>query len=59
MSFSEDEKKVLDSIEIEPKNFDKISFETGLDFNNLLVYLTNLELQGKIKQIEGEKYKII
>lgn len=57
--FSEDEKKVLTSIEIEPKGFDKISSETGLDFNNLLVYLTNLELKGLIKQIEGEKYKII
>lgn len=57
--FSEDEKKVLHSIEIEPKGFDKISSETGLDFNNLLVNLTNLELKGSIKQIDGEKYKII
>ena len=57
--FSPDEKKVLDSIEVEAKGFDAISCETGLDFNNLLVYLTNLELKGIIKQIEGEKYKII
>lgn len=57
--FSEDEKKVLHAIEIEPKGFDKISSETGLDFNNLLVNLTNLELKGAIKQIDGEKYKII
>lgn len=57
--FSEDEKKVLNSIEIEPKGFDSISSETGIDFNNLLVYLTNLELKGAIKQIEGEKYKVI
>ena len=56
--FSEDEKKVLSSIEVEPKGFDKISTETGLEFNNLLVCLTNLELNGMIKQIEGEKYKI-
>lgn len=57
--FSSDEKKVLDSIEVEMKGFDRISSETGLDFNNLLVCLTNLELKGIIKQTEGEKYKII
>lgn len=57
--FSEDEKKVLSSIEIEPKGFDKISAETGIDFNDLLVCLTTLELNGMIKQIEGEKYKIV
>lgn len=57
--FSADEKKVLDVIEVESKGFDAISTETGIDFNDLLVCLTNLELQGVIKQIEGEKYKII
>lgn len=57
--FSEDEKKVLSSIEIEPKGFDKISIETRIDFNDLLVCLTNLELLGMIKQIEGEKYKVV
>lgn len=56
--FSEDEKKILESIQIEAQGFDKISAETNLDYNNLLVCLTNLELKGKIKQIEGEKYKI-
>lgn len=56
--YSEDEKKVLDSIEVEPKGFDKISSETKIDFNNLLTCLTCLELKGSIKQIEGEKYKI-
>lgn len=57
--YSDNEKKVLDSIEVEAKGFDRISSETGLDFNNLLVCLTNLELKGIIKQLEGEKYKII
>lgn len=56
--FSKDEQKILTSIEIEAKGFDKISSETGLDFNNLLANLTTLELKGIIKQIEGEKYKI-
>lgn len=57
-NFSPEEKKVLNSIEIEPKGFDAISAETGINFNDLLVCLTNLELKGIIKQIEGEKYKI-
>lgn len=56
---SQDEQKVLNSIEVEPKGFDRISSETNIDFNSLLVCLTNLELNGIIKQIEGEKYKII
>lgn len=57
--FTEDEKKVLTSIEIEPKGFDAISAETAISFNELLVCLTNLELNGILKQIEGEKYKIV
>lgn len=57
--FSQDEKKVLNSIEIEPKGFDKISLETGINFNELLACLTNLEILGTIKQIEGEKYKVL
>lgn len=56
--FSEEESGIISSIEIEPKGFDKISAETGLNFNDLLVALTNLELRGIIKQIEGEKYKL-
>lgn len=56
--FSDDEKKVLTSIEVEPKGFDKISAETGVKLNELLMCLTNLELNGLIKQIEGEKYKV-
>lgn len=53
------EKAVLESIEIEPKGFDKISAETNINFNELLICLTNLELKGIIKQLEGEKYQII
>lgn len=57
--FSDDEKKVLKLIEIEPKGFDLISTQTGISFDKLLTCLTNLELKGCIKQIEGEKYKLI
>lgn len=57
--FSEDEKKILDTISIESKGFDVISMQTGIDFNTLLVCLTSLELRGAIKQIEGEKFKTL
>lgn len=57
--YSDNEKKVLDSIEVEAKGFDAISAETGVNANELLVLLTNLELSEAIKQIEGERYKII
>lgn len=56
--FTDEEKKVLNAIEIEPKGFDVISAETGINLNNLLACLTSLELKGIIKQIDGEKYKI-
>ena len=57
--FSDNEKKVLNSIEIEQKGFDQISSETGISFNDLLVCLTTLELSGVIKQVDGEKYKVV
>lgn len=57
--FSDAEKKILSAIEIEPKSFDLISSETGVNANEILVSLTNLELNGIIKQIEGERYKFI
>lgn len=58
-NFSDDERKVLNAIEIEAKGFDKISAESGVNADKLLVALTTLELNGAIKQIEGEKYKVI
>lgn len=57
-NFSEDEQKILGSIQIEPKGFDKILLETKINFNDLLACLTNLEIIGVIKQVEGEKYKL-
>lgn len=55
---SEDEQKILNSIEVESKGFDKISIETGINLDKLLVCLTNLELKGIIRQIEGERYSV-
>ena len=39
-----------------PTSFNNIASKTGMDFGNLMVTLTNLELKGCIKQTDGEKY---
>ena len=44
---------------IEPKSFDIILSETKLDMENLLISLTELEMMGIIKQIDGEKYTVV
>ena len=54
-----DEKKILYTINIEPKNFDEIQNETNIPTDNLLVILTTLELKGKLEQIVGDRYAII
>jgi len=54
---TEDEQKVIDSIEIEPKNFDSIQQETNIKTDDLLACLTTLELKGIIKQVEGDRYQ--
>ena len=57
-AFDKDEKNILNTIEIEPKSFESILQETKINADDLFVALTNLELSGVIKQIEGEKYSI-
>lgn len=54
-----DEKKILYTINIEPKNFDEIQAETKLKTDELLMILTKLELVGKLEQIPGDRYKIL
>lgn len=55
-NFTEDEQLVLKSIEVEPKNFDKIQSETKISTEILLTNLTTLELKGIIKQVDNDKY---
>lgn len=58
-NLSIDEKKILYTINIEPKCFDVIQKETGLQTDELLVKLTTLELKGYLEQIVGDRYSII
>ena len=54
---TEEEQKILSSIEIEPKGFDLIQNETNISTEDLLMNLTTLELKGIIKQVEGDRYQ--
>lgn len=47
---------LFDIISVEPKGFDEIQSATGLDTDKLLVCLTEMELQGLIKQVDGDRY---
>jgi DNA processing protein len=52
-----DEKKILYTIDIEPKSFDEIQKETKITTEDLLMNLTTLELKGCIEQTVGDRYK--
>ena len=52
-------KIIFDIIRIEPKGFDEIQSKTSLSTEELLINLTEMELSGLIKQIEGDRYTII
>lgn len=57
LDLDENSKIIFDIIGIEPKCFDEIQIETGLSTDDLLNYLTELELRGLIEQVEGDRYK--
>ena len=56
--FNIDEKKILYTINIEPKTFDEIQKVTQLDTETLLELLTTLELNSVITQTVDDRYKI-
>ena len=56
-NLTEDENKIVNTLEIEAKVFDSIQKETDLKTEDLLTCLTTLELKGIIKQVEGDRYQ--
>ncbi len=56
-NLSIDEKKILYTINIEPKTFDEIQAETKLETERLLVLLTEMELNTLIEQTSDNRYK--
>jgi len=56
---SEGEQQIYDALEIEEKSVDELQSYTKMSIDNLLAYLTTLELKGIIKQVDGDRYKKI
>lgn len=54
---SEDETKIFKALEIEEKGVDELLSLTKISLENLLMYLTTMELKGIIKQVDGDRYK--
>ena len=52
-----DEKKILYTINIEPKTFDEIQKETKINTETLLELLTTLELNSIITQTADDRYR--
>ncbi len=56
-NLTENEQKILDTLEVEEKGFDEISAITKINTEDLLINLTTMELKGIIKQVTGDRYK--
>lgn len=56
---SEDEQKIYNALEIEDKGVDELQAYTRLNIDNILMYLTTLELKGIIKKVDGDRYRKI
>lgn len=56
---NEDEKIIYEALEIEDKCVDELQAFTKLSIDNLLMYLTTMELKGIIKQVSGDRYRKI
>lgn len=59
LDLSDDEKLIYDALEIEDKCVDELQAFTRLSINDLLTYLTTMELKGIIKQVDGDRYRKI
>ena len=59
LDLSNDEKLIYEALEIEDKCFDELQAFTRLSVDNLLMYLTTMELKGIIKQVGGDRYRKI
>ncbi len=54
---NDDEKIIFEALSVEEKNVDELQLFTRLSIENLLMYLTTMELKGIIKQVDGDRYK--
>ena len=56
LNLNESEQVIFDIIGVESKGFDEIQALTGLNTEDLLMRLTEMELSGLIEQVEGDRY---
>ena len=59
LNLNETEQIIFDIIKIEPRGFDEIQSLTGLSTDELLICLTEMELNGLLEQTDGDRYKKI
>ena len=57
LDINEQDKIIFDIIKIEPKGFDEIQSYSGLNTEELLIKLTEMELNGLIERSNGDRYK--
>ena len=55
-NLTENEQLIFNVLSVEPKCFDEIQILTGMETDNLLICLTEMELSGLIEQVEGDRY---
>lgn len=56
---SENEQRIYEALKIEDKCVDELQAFTRLSIDDLLTYLTTMELKGIIKQVDGDRYRKI
>lgn len=54
-----EEEIIYNNLQIEEKGVDELLSLTNLDFDDLLMNLTTMELNGLIKQVNGDRYKAV
>ena len=59
IDLSEEEQKIYEALEIEDKGVDELQTYSKMSVDNLLMYLTTMELKGIIKQVDGDRYRIV
>lgn len=59
LNLSDDEKKVVAALSLEPKHLDMICYETGFSLQQLSSLLLALEMKKAIKQLPGKMFVVL
>lgn len=58
-NFTNEEKSIIESIEIDSLTIDEITIKTNLNINDLMVILTKLELEGIVTKTNSDRYTLV